>query len=179
MDTEVNYELFRYRGDPLKAHDAGKPDSALIVIADIVRKEPGLKYAPLIANHTFASLLKTDMHAAYEYGKLAIATPTYEEAPYAFIIGNIQWYADKLILPAEIYRLGAEAYQLEIAHVPYPEIASLYKDYYEMAEWYWLAEEKAKAKEAMQKAIEELKSKKNYSATDLDKYEYRLREYLK
>jgi hypothetical protein len=64
-------------------------------------------------------------------------------------------------LPAEIYRLGAEAYQVEINQLPYPEIVDTFKYYNKMAEWYWRAGDNSKAIEAEQKAIEALTSRKD------------------
>ncbi len=161
LDDSLKFELMRYEGDPCLGGDRGKPDSAILMINEIVKNEPGLKYAPFIASCTFSSLLKTDPHKAYEYGKVAIVTSTYDEPPYDVIIGNIEWYSDKISLPAEIYQLGAEAYQMEIDHFPYPEIVDAFKYYNKMAEWYWRAGNNSKAIEAEQKAIETLASHKD------------------
>jgi hypothetical protein len=49
-----------------------------------------------------------------------MVTPTYEEPPYDLIIIAIGMYSDKISLPAEIYRLGAEAYQMEIDNFALP-----------------------------------------------------------
>ncbi|MFT3749813.1 MAG: TlpA disulfide reductase family protein [Agriterribacter sp.] len=179
LDDSLNFELFKYREDRLNPADMGKPDLALLKIEEILKVEPRLKYAPFIAFHTFSSLLKTDPHKAYEYGKVAIVTPTYIDAPYDFIIGNIETYSEKLKLPKEIYQLGAEAYHAEIDDTPYPELVNMPKRYNKMAEWYWRANEKEKAIKAQQKAIEALKDKKNFSKTDLAAYESRLRQYKK
>jgi thiol-disulfide isomerase/thioredoxin len=157
LDDSTNYELMRYLGDPYKPGDLGKPDSILLVINEIIRNEPKLKYAPFIAFNTFSSLLKTNPHEAYKYGKVAIVTPTYEDPPYLHIINAIKYYSDKLNLPAEIYQLGAEAYQARIDQIPYPEIVDISKLYNKMAEWYWRANDKSKAIEAEQKAIESMK----------------------
>lgn len=179
LDDSINYELIRYKGDPFKTGDLGKPDSALLMINEIIRNEPKLKYAPFIAHNTFSSLLKTNPYKAYEYGKVAIVTSTYEDPPYDLIIGAIMWYSDKLNLPAEIYQLGAEAYQVKIDHYPYPEIVNIPKYYHNMAEWYWLAGDKIEAIEAEQKAIEALKSKKDFSTTNLAEFEASLQQYKK
>lgn len=157
LDDSINYELMQYIGDPAKQYDLGKPDSALIIINEIVKKEPKLKYAPAIAANTFISLLKTDPHKAYEYGKGMLLASTYEESLYNIIFGNVQEYSDKLSLPSEIYQLGAEAYQARID--AYPETAHFPETYQKMAEWYWHANDKSKAIDALQKAIEAMKSK--------------------
>jgi thiol-disulfide isomerase/thioredoxin len=176
MDDSINYELMTYRGDPYKADDLGNPDSALLMINEMVRHEPRLKYARRIANQTFSALLKTNPQQAYEYGKVAIVTPTYEEPPYDAIIGAISFYSDKLNLSAEIYQLGAEAYQLKIDQIPYPEIVDMSRLYNRMAEWFRLANDKSKAVVSQQKAIEALKSK---HAMEMAEFESRLQQYKK
>ncbi len=177
LDDSLNHEMRKYVGDPFKPGDLGKPDSALLMISEIVRNEPKLIYAPFIASHTFSSLLITDTHKAYEFGKEVLLTPTYEEPACYVIIGRIEWYSDKLNLPAEIYQLGAEAYQMEIDRIPYPELVNIPKKYYKMAKLYWHAKNKAKAIDAMQKAIEVLKSKKDFSVKDMAAFESRLQQY--
>jgi len=46
-----------------------------------------------------------------------------------------------------------------------------------MAEWYWRANDKSKAIEAEQKAIEVLKSKEDFSKTTMAEFESRLKQY--
>jgi hypothetical protein len=180
LDDSLSYELMRFRDDPynpFKVGNRGKPDSALLMIAEIVKREPKLKYAPLMVSHTLISLLKTNPHEAYEYGKVAMVTPTYQAPEYRHIFGAIDLYSDKLHLPAEIYRLGAEAYQAEIDHRPYPEAVSISRFYHKMAEFYWRAGEKAKAVDAAQKAIEVLSTKKDFSRADMASYQSQLQRY--
>jgi len=177
LDDSTNYELIRYASDPYKPGDLGKPDSILLVINEIIRNEPKLKYAPFIAPNTFSSLIKTNPHEAYEYGKVAMVTPTYEDAPYLLIINAIEWHSDKLNLSAEIYQLGAEAYQVRIDQILYPEIVDISKLYNKMAEWYWHANDKSKAIHAQQNAIEALKSKKDFSAIKMTVFKSRLKKY--
>jgi thiol-disulfide isomerase/thioredoxin len=177
LDDSLNYELMRFRRNPYNMNDTDKPDSALLMIDNIVGNEPELKYAPFIASHTFDALLKTDPHKAYEYGKKAIVTPTYGGFPYDVIVGGIEWYSDKLNLPSEIYELGADAYQEEINQIPYPELVNIPRLYNNMGEMYWRAKNKSKAIEAVQKAIEELKSRKDFSKKDMATFESRLQQY--
>jgi len=179
LDDSLRWDLFIYAGDYYKHDYIGKPDSALLAINEIISKKPKLKYAPFIASYTFSSLLKTNPHKAYEYGKAVIVTPTYDDPAYGIIIEQIQWYSDKLKIPAEIYELGAEAYQLEIDHITYPELVHLSRLYYKMAEWYWRAKNKSKAINAQQKAIKELKKEKGFSETDMNEFELRLEQYKK
>ena len=177
LDREAIFELVQYSGDPLKPDDLGKPDSALLMIDEIVKANPKLKYAPFIASWTFSSLLKTDPQKAYEFGKKAIVTYTYEEPAYHSIIGTIESYSNILNLSPEIYGLGAEACQAEIDGMVYPQLANMSRRYSKMAEWYWRAGNKAKAIAAQQEAIETLKSRKNYSRTDLAALEDSLQQY--
>lgn len=177
LDDSARQVLNDYVGNFYKQDYIGKPDSALLLINEIVRNEPKLKYAPSIADHTFTSLLKTNPHKAYEYGKEVLVTSTYEEPACYSIIGPLEWYSDKLNLPAEIYQLGAEAYVVRINQIPYPELVNMPRLYNKMAEWYWRANDKSKSIDAMQKAIEVLKSKKDFSKKDLAAYEFQLRQY--
>jgi hypothetical protein len=146
----------------------------------MIDREPALKYAPRTANNIFSSLLKLNsFEEACKYGKIAMITPTYDEPPYGFIIGNIEWYSDKLNLPIEIYQLCAEAYQAKIDQIPYPELVNMPRLYNKMAAWYWHVCNKSKAIDAQQKAIEVLKSRKDFSVTEMAALESRLQEYKK
>ena len=169
MDTLNTYVRDIYPGD------LGRPYSALLLINEIVRKEPKLKYAPIIASNTFSSLLKTDPHKAYEYGKEVLVTPTFEDPPYQNLIDLIKWYSDKINISAEIYELGAEAYQAKINK--YAKYIDIPNNYNNMADMYWRAKNKVKAINAQQKAIEALKSEKNFSAIKIAAFEDRLHQY--
>jgi hypothetical protein len=106
-----------------------------------------------------------------------MVTPTYEEPGYTTIVDAITTYSPKLNLPAEIYQLGAEAQQMEIDEIPYPELVDMPGRYNKMAEWYWRINSKSKAIEAQQKAIEAAKIKKGFSSTKLAAYESTLKQY--
>jgi hypothetical protein len=103
-------------------------------------------------------------------------TPTYDDPPYPLIWGAIDWYSDKINLPAEIYELGVATYQARIDAYPENIRASFY---YKMAEWYLCANDKSKALDAAQKAVEILKTEKGVSAKKMAAYESRLQEYKK
>lgn len=179
LDDSLNYELNNYAGNTL-TNDFGQLDSALIAIKEIIRKEPKLKYAPFIGAHTFTSLLKTNPHKAYEFGQILIITPTYDDPPYHLIISSIEMYSDKLNnLPSEIYDLGAAAYQMEIDQYGKFGNMNIPNDYMKMAEMYRRANNKLKAIDAMQKAIEALQSKKNFSKKEMAAFESRLQQYKK
>jgi thiol-disulfide isomerase/thioredoxin len=177
LDDSLNYELINYSGDYHRQDYIGQPDSALLAIYDIITTEPKLQYAPFIAFHTFCSLLKTNQRKAYQYGKEVLATPTYEEPAYDAIISAIEVYSDKLNIPEEIYRLGAEAHQMAIDQFPYRELLNLPKRYNKMVEWYWRAKEKSKAIDAQQKAIEAAKNKQGFKATEMTAFKFRLQQY--
>lgn len=175
LDNLANEKLNTYAGDWYKHDYFGKPDSALLLIEDIVTKEPKLKYAPLIASHTFSCLLKTNPYKAYSYGKIVIETTTYTDPPYNLIIGSIDELSDKFNLPKRIYDLCAEAHQLKIDR--YWQTINIPNTYHKMAEWYMLSGNKSKAIEAQKKAIQFLKAEKNYSKSEMNKLEFCLREY--
>lgn len=176
LDEDAYYDLFNYTGDSRTGVPA-RPDSALKFIDEVVRKEPKLKYAPRIVSRKFSLLLKKNLQEAYEYGKVAMVTYTYDDPPYDVIFGDIEWYSNKINLPAELYRLGAEAYQAQIDHIPYPELVNTSKLYNNMAKLYWRANNKSQAIDAQQKAIEALKSKKDFSRADMALFESRLQQY--
>lgn len=177
LDKEASYTLMAYVPDQFRPGYTGNPDSALLAINEMLRKDPKLKYAPFIAFHTFSSLLKTNLHKAYEYGKEVLVNPSYEDPAYDVIIYRIEEYSEKLSLPAEIYQLGAEAYQAKIDHFAYPELVNMPKYYHNMAGMYWRAKNKPKAIDAMQRAIKALKSKMDFSTKDMSAFEFRLQQY--
>jgi thiol-disulfide isomerase/thioredoxin len=178
LDDSLHYELIRFTRNNFNANDTDKPDSALLAIEEWVKKEPNLKYARQIARYTFSALLQTDLHKAYEYGKMAIKTPSYDgDPPYDEIIYLIEWYSDKIKLPPEIYELGAEAYQVEIDQIVYPELANMPKLYNNMAIMYSHANDKIKAIQSQKKAIEALKNRKGFSKKDLTAFELKLQQY--
>lgn len=173
LDYEANDSLYEYITNPRKH------DSTLFLIDEIVKREPKLQYAPFIGSATFSLLLEKDMHKAYEFGKTMLSTPTYEDPPWNLIIGTIEWRSKKTNLLPKIYELGADAYQVEINQIVYPELVDFSKLYYKMAEMYWHAKDKTKAIETMQKAIEALKSEKSFSKQDMAAFESRLQQYRK
>lgn len=163
MDDSYRDQLNSYVGNANK-FDLGKPDSALILIQQIVNKEPKLKFAPTIAIHTFSALLKTDPKKAYEYGREMLITPSILSIDYSSITYPIEWYAEKtnlITLPPEFYELGADAYGAKVdktvslsAKLPQIYLNKLPQTYMKMAEWYWRAKKTDKAIQAAQKAIE-------------------------
>jgi len=177
LDDSAGDELRYYKADVEKRY-FGKSDSLLLTrVNEIVRKEPELKYTPIIAAFTFHVLLKTDPQEAYEYGKALMVTETYDIPPYYVIFNNIKSYSEVLKLPPQIYELGAEAYQARIEYSP--KTVNLPNTYHTMAEWYWRACDTFRAIETEKKAIEALKTKKPVSADSLAAFEFRLQQYKK
>ena len=130
-----------------------------------------------MAYNTFTSLLKTNQHKAYEYGKVVLMTSTYEDPPYSIIYSAVHFYSTRLKLSSEIYQLGAEAHQMYIDKFPYPQLMNLPKQYSNMAVLYWYANDKSKAIDAQQKAIEALKSKKDLSESEMETFKSQLQKY--
>jgi thiol-disulfide isomerase/thioredoxin len=176
LDRDAVSILMEFESDQFKPGSITRPDSILYAISEIVRKEPKLKFAPRIAHSTFRSLLLTDMNKAYEYGKEVLKNPTYTDPAYNAIISNIYFYSTKINLPAKLYELGAEACQLEIDYLIMPEMANMANMYSNMATMYWKGNNKAKAIEAQQKAIEALKHRQ---AAELAEYNLQLQQYKK
>ncbi len=176
-DREVVYRLLPFVNNDLIPNHPLRPDSVFSIINEIVAKEPGLKYAPFIAYYTFTTLLHTDLQKAYEYGKAAIVTPTYDEPAWYSIFNAIELYGDKLNLPPSFFLLGVETAQAMIDHVPYPELVNLPRMYKRMAAFYWCANEQTKAIEALEKGIEIMKNRKDFNAKELAEMESRLQQY--
>jgi thiol-disulfide isomerase/thioredoxin len=175
LDKNTYYDLVKYDPDPLKPNDLGKPDSILLAIDKLVKAEPLLKYMPSTAAATFFALLETNPHKAFAYGQEMLLASTYERPLNYIIYGSIDYHSKITNLPAEIYRLGADAYQSEINK--YPEESNMPGIYHKMAAWYWRGHDKAKAIAAEQKAIRALKEKIAFSATDMAAFQSSLRHY--
>lgn len=172
------FSLSKYKGDRLNADDPGSPDSLLAVVDRIITLEPRLKYTPRMAIYTFSALLKVDQQRAYEYAKMAMVTTTYDEPVYSIIGRKISYELEKQKFISKIYRLGAEAYQLEIDNLVYPELVDISKLYSEMGLLYWLSDDNQDAIAAQRKAIEALKEQKDFEKRILDSLESRLHMML-
>ncbi len=153
------------------------PNSTLLAVDSLIKKEPRLKHFPFIPFYIFSALLKTDQMKAYDYGKLMLTYKIDNQAHYPFtIIKTIEYQDETLSLLPEIYALGADAYE-KYMHADNAKISNLSKCYNDMANWYWLANNKSKAIETQQKSIEVLKTRKNFAATDLEALEFQLQKY--
>jgi thiol-disulfide isomerase/thioredoxin len=177
LDDSLNYDLMNYLPKRYKPNDQGQPDSALVFINKIITDEPKLKYAPFIANTTLIALFKTDLEKAYNYAKELMVNPTYEDPPYKFIYGQIEYYRGKKKLPVKFYQLGAEAYKTELEAVVYKELVEMHNRYSKVAYWYWRAEDKLNALIFQQKAIDALKNTKDFSKTEMAALEKKLQQY--
>lgn len=156
LGLETFKATVKYDGGHYLTNYYGEPDSALLLINEVVTREPGLKFERYMAFATLHALLRKDADKAYEYGRMMMAS---KDPDYAAIIGSIRDYPYQYTtLPAKVFELGAEACQAQIDHYPYT--ANIGKNYLNMADWYLLADNKPKAKQAMRKAIKALKTKK-------------------
>jgi len=187
LDDSLNIELAEFKGYGFRRQgltieesemDPGMPDSALSIIKKAVQNEPRLKYLPSITFNTLYSLIKIDLIKAYEYGESVLSATKYTEEPPAFsIINAIELSSYRYKLTADIYELGAKAYQVDINQFPYPELANIPKYYHSMAWWYWLAKNKFKAIEAEELAINTLQSRKSTLPSQLAIYIAQLKLY--
>ena len=185
LDDSLFNELSNYRGDyRIKPWKKPRPESALLAIKKIIKSDSTLTYSPRIAYYTFWFLLRTNQRKALEYGRIALVSFDYDDEPEYDVIVNVisnsnqsTIYSNKLTISPEIYQLGAEAYQVKIDHIHYPEIIDMFKYYHKMAEWYWLAKNKLKAIDAEQEAIVTLKEETEFSKPMLAEYELTLKKY--
>ncbi|MEP6611598.1 MAG: TlpA disulfide reductase family protein, partial [Mucilaginibacter sp.] len=69
LDASVIVKTRRLQQRSRDENFQGFTDSILLVVNAMVKKEPKIKYMPEMASHTFAALLITDPHKAYEYAK--------------------------------------------------------------------------------------------------------------
>lgn len=154
-----------------------KPDSALIIIHQMVRKEPQLKYAPQLGYYTFLALLKTHPQKACEYGEKLIKTTTYQDPGYDAVINGIK-YAGRPDLPLKIFHLGAAAYMAKIDHYKHPELIAQLPDMYDaMARLHWQAGETLLAINAGQKAIELAEGRDDLSGDRMAAFKRHLQQY--
>jgi thiol-disulfide isomerase/thioredoxin len=129
-----------------------RPDSVLLVINEMVRNVPSLKFLPNFVSFTFPALLKTDPQKAYDFAQEVMTTSSYVDEPsYGILIYQIEENSDKLQIPKNIYRLGAECFQALIDKDPYPEFSNISENYKRMANFYRLAGDLSKATEAERK----------------------------
>lgn len=177
LDKEAMHDLAAYAPNALDPNDQGKPDSILARINFLTAHEPRLTFTTAVGHATYAALLKTQPAKAYEYGRKLINTSTGSLPALDIITDVLESLSSSLVLPAEIYLLGAEALEMQIAEFPYPEIINIGKRYDQVAEWYWKAGEQLKAIITQQKAIDELKLRGHFSAEELKGYEFRLKQY--
>ena len=172
LDGDIIPLLNPYMGNP------GKPDSAMIVINQLLEKEPGLKYYPLMAHFTLFALIKTDQQKALDYGKqMFLSSP--DDPPYKSVTDAV-WYMTerrKVPLIKGLYELGAEAYQAQIDN--YPWSMDIPNTYFSIAELYALAQNKKKAVEAQKMAIKTAKAKAGFAPERLSEFETKLKNSIK
>jgi thiol-disulfide isomerase/thioredoxin len=154
LDYSLIAKTHRYQGKYNNTNDLGFPDSTLMVVDEMVKKEPKLKYASWVVSYTFNALLITDPHKACEFGKQVMVLSHNGWSTCGSIIGGIRDGLRKLPMPKEIYLLGAECYQAKIDQTPpYYTAGGMAEQYHNMADWYRLGGDKLKALAAEKKAI--------------------------
>lgn len=174
LDDSLQYEFVRFAASGGKP---ARPDSALLFVASVVRDEPGLKYADHMAFHTLTAFLETDQRAACEYGDSVLVTSGYDGVNYSTVYNAIGQLSDKVSLSTEVWLLGARAYELDIASLPYPELFNVPKMYHGLANCYWQGKQPDQAIVAEEKAIETLRNRNEATGKDMAAYKLRLREY--
>lgn len=155
LDKQIFNDVKEFNSNAYIRGFYGNPDSALFLIEEMIKKEPELTYAPHTSKQTFYSLLKIDPTRAYKYGKMMMFS---ENPNYDAIIESLNIYPYKYnTLPEKVFELGAQAMESKIKNAPYPLLVSTTENYMKMAEWYLLANNKSKAREALRKAIKKTK----------------------
>ena len=177
LDQEVQYKLAKYRANPLKPDDIGLPDSSLFVLNQIIQGQPSLKFMPHTSAYTFSALLRVNSNRALEFGLAMLEASNYENDLNIIVVGNIKTFSKAGNLTPELYQLGVKAYETEIEY--YPETIDIPAAYNYIADWSWRANDRPKAIEAEQKAINSLKSKKVYPRAIMTEFESRLELYKK
>ena len=94
------------------------------------------------------------MEDALVYAKKVISKHNPLEPAYFSIISGLKNYEDKLSIPAELFKIGAEAMIAHSERSP--------KNLIKIAEWYWRAGDKPKAIQYQKKAIKAMKKTKVY-----------------
>lgn len=158
---ELTRKIYRYVVNiPGNTYDRVRvpPDSVLMVIDEMVKDIPSLKFTATFASFTFKALLNTNLQKAYEYIREAMAVT--DGPPYSVLISQIKGNTENLQIPKNIYMLGAECYQALNDKDPYPEFGLPSGRYQKMAKLYRLAGDDAKAKEAEQKSKETITESK-------------------
>ncbi len=152
QDYEAGLELQKFWQKGSFSDFFGEPDSSLNLINNIVLNDTMMEYAPQIVFHKFSSLLKLNMSEALVYAKKVVSKQNPLEPAYFSIIGGIKSYEDKLSIPAELFKIGAEAM------IAYSERSP--KNLLKIGEWYWRAGDKRKAIQYQKKAIKVMKKTK-------------------
>lgn len=170
LDNSLVPVLNPYMGNP------GKPDSALLIISQLLAKEPGLKYYPKMANFTIYSLIKTDQEKALGYIKELFADSP--EPPFRNVTEAVSYMSDirKVQLIKGLYEIAAVAYEEQLQR--YPWSMDFPATYTSIAALEFKAGNKQKAIEAATKVIGYAKQKQDLPASLLATYEANLKKYI-
>lgn len=169
VDNSIIPLLNPYMGNP------GKPDSAMIVIDQLLAKDPGLKYYPRMAHFTIFSLLKTDQEQALVY--IRELFKTVPEPPFKSVTDGIYNLSEirKVTLIKGLYEIGATAFEEQLTR--YPWSMNFSTTYSEIAALQWKAGNKDKAIAAATQAVEYARKDGKVSSERLSVLEGNLKKY--
>ncbi len=142
--TSIDQNLVVSKMNPLMGNP-GKPEEALVELANIEAAYPGIKYYYNTGHFTFWSLIKTNPAKALVFGKEWIAAS--DEPRYSTITDAVTGRAG---LPAGLYILAADAYQAQLDR--YPWSMNFKETYLKMAALYKQAGMNGEAEKLMSKA---------------------------
>lgn len=176
-DSEINVLQNQYQVLNLNA-GTKTPDSVLSYLNKFIQQEPALDYHEIIVCKKLSALFQINMQESLTYGKKLLSLPL-DEVPASDIIIALKSYASKHTLSKPLYELGAEAYDIYIQQIPYPQLAHTPQYYHEMAEWYWMAQNKQKAVEAEENAVNMLQNHADFTPSTSELYKIKLAFYKK
>nr|WP_218332162.1 hypothetical protein [Hydrotalea lipotrueae] len=160
-DSEINVLQNQYHVTNLFANSK-KPDKVLFYMNKFIQQEPGIKYDEYIVMKKLQALIKINMQEALEYAKEILNLPP-DKVPASAIILVLKNNQSKYKFSQEMNAIGAEAYEIYIKHIIYPDLVHTLKYYHEMTEFYWLAKNKDQAIDSEINAIRILKNHPDFS----------------
>jgi thiol-disulfide isomerase/thioredoxin len=156
IGNKICKDLLKFTDNRYMMDFYGDPDSALYFIDKLVASDSNFNCDYSIALTKFHALLRKSPSKAYDYGRILMKCPN---PNYDAIINTLKDFPYQYnTLPKEIFELGAEACQAKIDL--YPWSSKTAKNYFKMAEWYLLAGNKKKTKQAMKRVIKAIRRKK-------------------
>jgi len=150
--------------------------AGLLTIDSLLKKEPGLKYRHYTSHFTFVYLVNTDPEKAASFAR---ETWAHNEIPDWKGVSDMVFYvaSKKMKMPSSLYILGADALQAQIDHYPWAMNEPVTYD--QIANFYFLANEKQKAIDAENKAIAKAKDSHDINEKQLTDFQTNLEKYKK